>query len=208
MSGGRVELGLGAGWYDAEHRAYGIPFPPMRERFDRLEEQLEIVTGLWAADGPYSFSGNHYQLADSPALPKPVQRPRPPIIIGGAGPRRTPAIAARFADEFNVPFHPLAQTARQFERVREAAAGRDLRYSAAQVTCVGRDDAEVARRAKAIGHDPAILREHALGGTPGEVVDRIGRFAEAGATRLYLQMLDLSDVAHLELIASTVMPQL
>jgi len=126
MSGGRVELGLGGGWFEGEHTAYGIPFPPVGERFDRLEEQLEIITGLWTADGPYSFAGQHYRLSDSPALPKPVQSPRPPIIVGGGGPKRTPALAARYADEFNAPFTPVARTARLFERVRAmaAAAGR------------------------------------------------------------------------------------
>jgi F420-dependent oxidoreductase-like protein len=129
MSGGRVELGLGAGWYEAEHTAYGIPFPPLGERFDRLEEQLEIITGLWSTpEGErYSFSGRHYSVTDSPALPKPAQTPRPPVIIGGGGPRRTPALAARFADEFNLPFAPVARFVEQRDRVRSAceASGRD-----------------------------------------------------------------------------------
>src|SRR3954447_3909586 len=105
MSGGRIELGLGSGWFSAEHTAYGIPFPPVGERFDRLTEQLEIIDGLWRtpAGDPYSFSGRHYTMADSPALPKPVQSPRPPIIVGGKSPKRTPALAARFADEYNAP---------------------------------------------------------------------------------------------------------
>ncbi len=104
MSGGRVELGMGAGWYEREHTSYGIPFPPLGERFDRLEEQLAIVTGLWAAPGRFSFEGKHYRLLDAPALPKPVQRPGPPVIVGGRGPRRTPELAARYADEFKLPF--------------------------------------------------------------------------------------------------------
>src|SRR5947207_957551 len=129
MSGGRVELGLGSGWFEREHTAYGIPFPPLGERFDRLEEQFAIVTGLWATpDGEtFSFDGTHYQLADAPALPKPAQRPRPPVIVGGAGARRTPRLAARYADEYNVAFRTLADSAAAFARVREAcrAAGRD-----------------------------------------------------------------------------------
>ena len=214
MSGGRVELGLGAGWYEAEHAAYGIPFPGTRERFERLEEALEVVTGLWdtPAGGSYDFEGRHYRLTDSPALPKPVQSPRPPVLVGGKGRRRTPALAARFADEFNIPFESVAFTTKQFGRVRDACAeaGRDpgsLVYSNALVLCCGRDEAEVRRRADAIGRDVEELREHGLAGTPAEVVDRLGRYADAGAGRAYLQMLDLKDLDHLELVAAEVMPQ-
>jgi alkanesulfonate monooxygenase len=210
MSGGRVELGLGSGWYDDEHTAYGIPFPPLGERFDRLEEQLQIVTGLWDAPGPYSFEGRHYTLKDAPALPKPVQRPHPPVIVGGFGAKRTPRLAATYADEFNLPFASVEATGEQFARVRAAAdaTGRALRYSAAQVVCVGRDDAEVAKRAAAIGRDADELRANGLTGSPAEVVEKIGRYAEVGATRVYLQVLDLADLDHLDLIASEVLPQL
>jgi F420-dependent oxidoreductase-like protein len=209
MSGGRVELGLGTGWYDGEHAAYGIPFPPLGERFERLEEQLQVLRGLWGSDGPFSYAGKHYQLTDSPALPKPVQRPGPPIVMGGFGAKRTPRLAATYADEYNVPFHPLDETVTAFERVRAACeeTGRDVILSAAQTIAVGRDDAEVARRAAAIGQDVAGLRERGLGSTVAEVVDKIGRFAEAGASRIYLQTMDLSDLDHLELVASEVMPQ-
>jgi F420-dependent oxidoreductase-like protein len=209
MSGGRVELGLGAGWYAREHAAYGIAFPDGVARFDMLAEQIEIIDGLLRTPPgqTYSFSGEHYQLIDSPALPKPVQRPRPPIILGGAARRRGAQLAARFADEFNVSFDQ-AGTQEKFARVREAAqgTGRELVYSAAQTVCVGRDDAEVRRRADAIGQDPDQLRANGLAGTPAEVVDRIGRFAEWGATRLYLQTIDLHDLDHLELIAAQVLP--
>jgi F420-dependent oxidoreductase-like protein len=212
MSGGRVELGLGSGWFEDEHTAYGIPFP--REKFGRLEEQLEIVTGLWSTPPGerFSYEGTHYRLTDSPALPKPAQE-RVPILVGGLGPVRTPRLAARHADEFNVPFASAGDSARQFARVREAAEeiGRDpgdLICSNALVACVGRDDAEVARRARAIGREPAELRENGLAGSPAEVVDRIGRFAEAGASRVYLQILDLHDLDHLELIADQVQARL
>jgi F420-dependent oxidoreductase-like protein len=215
MSGGRVELGIGAGWYEEEHRAYGIPFPPVKERFDRLEEQLEIITGLWATPvgGTYSFAGEHYSLADSPALPKPVQSPRPPILIGGGGPRRTPALAGRFADEFNMPFASVQDTEKQFGRVREAvvAAGRapaDLVWSNALVLCCGRDDAEVRRRAERIGRDADELRENGAAGTPEEVVDTLSRYAAVGCERVYLQVLDLADLDHVELVAEHVMPKL
>ncbi|HEV3287527.1 MAG TPA: LLM class F420-dependent oxidoreductase, partial [Streptosporangiaceae bacterium] len=210
MSGGRAELGLGTGWFDAEHTAYGIPFPPLGERFGRLAEQLEIITGLWETEpgGTFSFSGSYYTLTGSPALPKPAQRPRPPILVGGAGARRTPRLAARFADEYNIPFASVEDTAAAFGRVRQACqeAGRDpgsLVYSAAQTVVCGRDEAEVARRAAAIGHQPGSLP---LAGTPAQIVDTLGRFAAAGATRAYLQILDLHDLGHLELIAAKVMP--
>jgi len=212
MSGGRVELGLGAGWYAAEHTAYGIPFPAMRERFDRFAEQVEIVYGLLATPlgTTYSYRGEHYELADSPALPKPVQTPHPPLILGGSGRKRGAALAARFADEFNVGFHPLDETGAAFDRVRAAAedTGRTLVYSAAQVLCVGRDAAELSRRAAAIGRDVAELRANGLAGSPAEVVDKIGTFAGIGASRMYLQVLDLADLDHLEVVASEVMPQL
>jgi F420-dependent oxidoreductase-like protein len=207
MSGGRVELGLGTGWFDGEHSAYGIPFPPLGERFSRFEEQLEIIKGLWAADKPYSYDGVHYRLVDSPALPKPAQRPGPPIIIGGVGSQRTPRLAAAYADEYNVPFRSLEETASAFERVRQAASGRSIVYSAAQTVCVGRDSGEMERRAAAIGHPVEALRREGLAGTPEEVLDKIGRFASLGASRVYLQVLDLSDLEHLELIAAEVLPR-
>jgi F420-dependent oxidoreductase-like protein len=214
MSGGRVEFGLGSGWFEAEHAAYGIPFPPVAERFDILEEQLAVITGLWGTpEGQtFSFDGTHYQVTDSPALPKPAQRPRPPVLLGGTGTRRTPRLAARFADEFNVPFTSVADSAAMFARVREAceAAGRypsSMTYSVAQTVCCGKDEAEFRRRAAAIGQEPAGLREHALGGTPGEVAAKIAQFADVGAERIYLQVLDLSDLDHLALIASDVVPQ-
>ncbi|WP_433545255.1 LLM class F420-dependent oxidoreductase [Streptomyces sp. CA-294286] len=212
MSGGRVELGLGAGWFEEEHKAYGIPFP--KEKFARLEEQLAIVTGLWATEvgETFSYEGTHYRLTDSPALPKPAQT-KVPVLIGGHGAVRTPRLAAQYADEFNIPFASLDDTARQFGRVRAAAeqAGRkpgDLVYSNALVACVGRDDREVARRAAAIGREVDELKANGLAGSPAEVVDRIGEFAEIGSTRVYLQMLDLDDLDHLDLISSQVLSQL
>jgi F420-dependent oxidoreductase-like protein len=211
MSGGRVELGIGAGWFEREHDAYGIPFPTLGERFDRFEEQLEIITGLW--DTPvgdtFTFEGKHYELRDSPALPKPYAG-RPPIIIGGGGPKRTPRVAARFADEFNFTFRSVADTRLAFGRVRSASAAaaraRELHYSAAQEVCCGRDEAEVSRRATVIGRDVSDLRESGLAGSPAEIVDKIGEFSELGASRIYLRILDLHDIDHLELIASEVLP--
>lgn len=215
MSGGRVELGLGAGWYEAEHSAYGIPFPATGERFDRLEEQFAVISGLWATtEGEtFSYPGEHYRLTDSPALPKPVQRPGPPLIVGGHGAVRTPALAARYAAEFNVPFSDVDTVGRQYERVRAAcgAAGRDpaeLIYSAALVLLVGRDDAQVRARAEAVGSTVDGLAPGGAIGTPAQIVDRLGRYAELGATRFYLQVRDLADLDQLETVAAEVAPQL
>ncbi|MFJ8135684.1 LLM class F420-dependent oxidoreductase [Streptomyces sp. NPDC096013] len=212
MSGGRVELGLGAGWFEEEHKAYGIPFP--KEKFARLEEQLAIVTGLWATKpgDTFDFHGRHYDLTGSPALPKPAQA-KIPVLIGGHGASRTPKLTARFADEFNMPFASIEDSEQQFGRVRAAAeaAGRkgdDLTYSNALVVCVGKDDQEVARRAAVIGREVDELKANGLAGTPSEVVDKIGRYAEIGSQRIYLQVLDLADLDHLELISAQVQTQL
>ncbi|WP_031087344.1 LLM class F420-dependent oxidoreductase [Streptomyces sp. NRRL S-1831] len=212
MSGGRIELGLGSGWFEEEHKAYGIPFP--KEKMGRLEEQLAIVTGLWATETgkTFDFHGTFYDLTDSPALPKPAQA-KVPVLIGGHGATRTPRLAGQYADEFNMPFASLEDTERQFGRVRAAAeaAGRAadaVTYSNALVACVGKDDAEVARRAAVIGREVEELKANGLAGSPAEVVEKIGRYAEAGAQRIYLQILDLDDLDHLELISSQVQSQL
>jgi F420-dependent oxidoreductase-like protein len=215
MSGGRVEFGIGAGWFEAEHTAYGIPFPELGERFDRYEEQVAVLTGLWGTPPgeTFDFEGEHYRLAGSPALPKPVQDGGIPVIIGGKGTKRTPRLAARYAAEFNVPFEGPEANATLFAGVREAcdAAGRDpasMVFSSAVTVAVGKDDAEVARRAEAIGRTPGEWGAADVGGTPARVVDVLGRYAEAGATRVYLQVLDLADLDHLDLIAAEVARQL
>ena len=213
MSGGRVELGIGAGWYDDEHHAHGIPYPGLGERFERLEEQLEIVTGMWETPAGETFShdGAHYSLVDSPALPKPAQ-PHLPIIIGGHGPKRTPRLAATFADEFNVAFSSLADTVALNRTVTDACEqrGRDagtLARSAAQTVCVGATDDEFARRAEAIGRQPdEIRRLSAAAGTTDEVIEKLSAFRSGGITRIYLQMLDLADLDHLDLVAASVAP--
>jgi F420-dependent oxidoreductase-like protein len=214
MSGGRVELGIGAGWFEAEHAAYGIPFASTRERFDRFEEQLAVITGLWATPPGerFTFEGQHYRLTDSLALPKPVQQPRPPVIVGGLGKKRTPALAARYADEFNLPFVSVDTTREQFARVRAACEEVDrdpgsLTWSNALVVCVGSDEAEFRRRAEAIGREPDELRENGVAGTVAEAVDTLGRYAAAGSERVYLQVLDLADLDHLRLLAAEVAPQ-
>ncbi len=218
MSGGRVELGLGAGWYEREHTSYGIPFPPAPERFDRLEEQLAVITGLWRTPVGESFSyrGDHYQLVDAPALPKPVQLPAPPIIVGGRGPKRTPELAARYADEFNMPFKSVAETARAYQRVAEACdrTGRvgagepPLLLSAGVVVALGRTDAEAQRRAAPLHVKSALPPEDPVVGSPAQLVERLGEFAAIGASRIHLRLIDFHDLDHLELIAGEVLPQL
>jgi len=210
MSGGRVELGLGAGWFLQEHQAYGIHFPDLGERFDILEEQLSIITGLWrTADGDrFSYSGNHYEVTESPALPKPVQAGGPPVIVGGGGPRRTPRLAATYATEFNLPFRSIGDFRDQCSRVRAAceAQGREpdsLVYSAALVVCVGDNDAEIERRASAIGREADELRQNGLCGRPDEVLQRLGDWKDAGAERIYLQVLDLDDIEHVALLGES-----
>jgi F420-dependent oxidoreductase-like protein len=213
MSGGRVELGIGAGWFEAEHEALGIPFPPVRERMDRLEEQLQILTGLWSGEGPFDFEGRHYTMNGNPALPRPLQHPRPPILIGGLGARRTPALAARYADEFNM----FAPTFEQFEnRVETAhaqceAIDRDpasLRVSVVQTVCCGINQADVERRARRIGRDVRDLVENNAGGTPDQVVERLEKWRDRGVVRVYLQLLDIDDLDQVALLAEQVLPRL
>ena len=212
MSGGRVELGMGAGWFEREHVAYGIPFPPVGERFDRLEEQLAVITGLWRTPegSRFSYDGKHYQLVDAPALPRPVQRPHPPIILGGKGPKRTPDLAGRFADEYNMPFKPVPDTAKAFDRVREAASryDREVLLSAGIVVAIGRTPSEVARRAAPLHVPSALPPEDPIEGSPSALVQRIGEMAEIGAGRVHLRVTDMTDLDHLDVIASDVLPQL
>ncbi|MDX6368425.1 MAG: hypothetical protein QOK30_3501 [Nocardioidaceae bacterium] len=216
MSGGRVELGLGCGWFEDEHASYGMPFPSLEERFDLLEEHLAVVTGLWATPRgeTFSFSGRHETLIESPALPKPAQHPRPPIIIGGTGTDRTPCLAARYADEYNVPpFEPVDVTVRQFDIVRKACERVDrdpcsLVLSKAYPLMIGTREEDVRRRAAKIGMDASEARSVGLCGLVSEVVDELGRLEELGATRAYLDLMDLTDLEQIQLVADEVVPQL
>lgn len=213
MSHGRAELGLGTGWFEREHRAYGIPFPA--KRFDLLEEQLQIVTGLWATPvgGSYSFAGAHYELTDAPALPKPVQE-RVPVIVGGGGPRRTPELAARFATEFNIGFQPEPVIAEKFAGVRAACerVGRDpgsLKLSVALPTLAAASDSELDRRAANIGRTVDELRRDVdIVGGRDEIVAKVERLAALGAQRVYFQLMDLQDVSHVEYLGTEVLPHL
>ncbi|MDQ1075761.1 MULTISPECIES: LLM class F420-dependent oxidoreductase [Microbacterium] len=213
MSGGRTELGLGTGWFEREHAAYGIPFPT--KRFDLLEEQLAIVTGLWATPDAetFTFEGEHYRLDEAPALPKPVQE-RVPVIVGGGGPKRTPALAARYATEFNIGFVAEDVVAEKFTVVRAACEDIDrdpasLKLSVALPTIIGADDAEIERRLAAIGQSREQFDNGAnIIGTPDEVIEKVGRLRELGASRVYFQLLDLRDVDHADQIGTDVVPHL
>lgn len=212
MSGGRVELGIGAGWFDTEHTAYGIPFPAIGTRFEMLGEQLEILRGLWSTPlgDEFSFTGDHYTVLGSPALPKPTQPGGPPVIMGGFGARTTPRLAAAHAAEFNVPFAPVATFVQQRDRVRAAcdAIGRDpddLTWSTALTVCCAANDTDLATRAAATGSSLDQLRATGLAGSPAEILDRVATWAEAGADRIYLQVLDLDDLDHVELLAADVL---
>jgi F420-dependent oxidoreductase-like protein len=213
MSGGRVELGIGAGWFEAEHTAYGFDFADTPGRFDDLTDQLAIIDGLWntPVGETFSYSGKVHSVTDSPGLPKPVQQPLP-IIIGGRGPTRTPALTARYATEYNLSFHPLQTFIECKQRVEAACAAinrdRPMRYSLGITTCAGSSEAEVARRAAAIGREPAELRENGAAGSAEEVAAKIRTFIDAGAQRIYVQILDLSDLDHLDFIANEVAPLL
>ena len=210
MSGGRIDFGMGAGWLEREHTSYGIPFPPLGERLDRMHEQLEIITGLWRTNvgDRFDYDGKYYTLIDAPALPKPLQKPGPPIIVGGRGPKRTPEIAGRFADEFNMPFKTVAQTAVAFDRVRAAAArhGRQLTLSAGIVVAIGRTAEEAARRAAPLHVPSALPPEDPVVGDPERLVERITEMAAIGAGRVHLRVIDMSDLDHVDLIAEKVLP--
>jgi F420-dependent oxidoreductase-like protein len=212
MSGGRLEVGLGAGWYEDEHRAYGLAFPSGPARYDLLEDQLAILAGLWSAGAGETFERTGLtctvRLQADPL--RPAQRPHPPVIIGGRGGARNARLAATYADEFNVAFVPPDETKVTHDAVRRSceAQGRDpatIVWSAAQVLCCGRSAAEIARRAENIGRDVSELRRNGLAGTPSEVLDKMASFVAAGVQRFYLQVLDLSDLDHLRLVAEEVL---
>ncbi len=213
MSNGRVELGLGAGWYEDEHSAYGIPFPDQGTRFERLDEQLAILTGIWGTPSgeSFSFDGKHYHLESCPALPKPLQSPHPHLIVGGLGEKRTPRMAARYADEYNLPFASL-DTFKSQQPLADAACERisrdpsSLERSIALVACCGTSEAEFIKRAAAIGREPSELRTNGIAGLPGEAIEKLNQFREAGATSIYLQVLDLDDTELIELIANDILP--
>ncbi|WP_425826409.1 LLM class F420-dependent oxidoreductase [Streptomyces fractus] len=211
MSGGRVELGLGTGWYEREHAAFGLPFPPTAERFDRLEEQLAIITGLWSTppgdDKGFTFDGAHYRIDANRTPPRTAQTPHPPILIGGTGPRRTPALAARYADEFNTALGgDLRRRFAVFEQACEAI-GRDpgtVRRSSVLPVACGSSRAEAESRAAVIGSD-FICREAAIG-SPDAIIERLAELREIGADTVYLHIYDIHDLDHIALLGAEVLP--
>lgn len=213
MSGGRIELGIGAGWYEAEHTAYGFDFPDTPSRFDNLTDQLAIIDGMWntPVGQTFTYAGKVHSVTDSPGLPKPLQQ-SVPIIIGGGGPTRTPALSAQYATEYNVAFHPLEAFIERKRRVEAACAAinrdRPMRYSLGLTACAGANEADVARRAASIGRDVAELRDNGAAGSAEEVAAKLRTFIDAGADRIYVQILDLSDLDHLDFIANEVAPLL
>lgn len=221
MSGGRLEVGMGAGWFEREHVAYGIPFPGPGGRVDRLEESLEVCTRLWA-DGFASYEGKLFRLEHAPGHPKPIQRPGPPIIIGGRGPRRTPLLAARFASEFNSFGANLARFTEGRQRVADACEriGRDpksLRYSIMAPTVVGADETDLRRRCQRLldfnGQSDDVstwiqqMQEGgSLVGTVTQMAERISALQAAGCSRWYLQIVPVNDDGMIDLIAGDLAP--
>jgi F420-dependent oxidoreductase-like protein len=200
VSGGRVELGLGAGWHEGEHRAYGFEFPPTPVRMERLAEQLELVTRSWTEDA-VTFEGRHYQVQDLRALPKPVQRPRPTLLVGGAAGPKSLALAARWADEYNTVGATADQCRERRDRIAAACAeqGRDpIPFSLMTGFAVAGDHA--AR----LGRDPS---PGWLTGTPGEIVEQLKALEAAGVERVMLQHLLHDDLDVLELIGREVIPE-
>jgi F420-dependent oxidoreductase-like protein len=220
VSGGRVEVGIGAGWMDVEHRAYGFAFPELGERLELLAEQVEIVHRLLTEDG-VEFEGRHYRLDRARGLPKPVQRPRPPILLGGSARSGTLGPAVRFADEYNTPTGNLEEVRRRRERVRAACerAGRDpasLPFSVMTGSIVGTDEADVRRRAERVARRIAwegtvdgmlsrLSRSWVIG-TPEQVVERLGQLAEAGVERAMLQHWEFDDDAPVRMLGAAVVP--
>lgn len=222
VSGGRVELGLGAGWNEEEHRRYGFPFPETRVRMELFAEQLEIVHRQWTEES-FSFEGRHYRLEDCRAQPRPLQQPHPPLIVGGSGKPGTIGPAVRFADEYNTFYVGLEECRLRRRRLHEACerAGRDpgsIRFSLMTGCVVGRDEGELRRRAQRImermggrGEVKSFLRERAdvwVSGTVEQALERLRALEAAGVERVFLQHLDHTDVELVELIGAELVPAL
>jgi F420-dependent oxidoreductase-like protein len=217
ISGGRIDLGLGAGWHEREHEAYGFPFASTRERMDVLEEQLQIVLGNWG-DEPFTFEGAHYTLRDLDAQPKPIQRPHPPLIIGGSGGARSAAFAARFADEYNTPFATVDDVRTRRAAVLAACerAGREpIPFSIMTGVIVGRDDAELRER---VGRLAALLGQSAdqllseappawIIATLDEATERLLALSDAGVSRVMCQQLLHDDLDAVALLGSELAPR-
>jgi len=222
ISGGRVELGMGAGWFEREHSAYGFDFPPTGERMEILAEQLEIVHGEWS-EAELTFDGTYYSLEGLHALPRPVQQPHPPLIIGGSGGPKSLALAARSADEYNTVFPSVEEVRTRRSALDEAlaAAGRspdDCTFSLMTTCIVGADEPELRQRVQDVltrtDNDTAVndyiaeASEHRIVGTTEQVIEKLNRYAEAGAGRVMLQHLNHPDLDMVGLIGSELVPAL
>ncbi|HUB04556.1 MAG TPA: LLM class F420-dependent oxidoreductase [Solirubrobacteraceae bacterium] len=212
MSGGRVVLGIGTGWYEREHKAFGIPFPPIGERFDRFDEEMQIINGLWTTPQgeAFSFDGRFWQLEEARNFPVLVQQPRPEIVIGGTGPRRTPLMAARYADEFNSGAGD--GTAERFANVRGVCEkiGRDpstLCMSVTTQVICGSTQAEAEARLERLGAPGQRMLARGTVGDVPTVVGALHDLKEAGAEVAYLHIFDIDDLDHLRLIGAEVVPQ-
>jgi F420-dependent oxidoreductase-like protein len=211
MSGGRAELGIGAAWYEREHQYFGIPFPALGERFDRLEEQLAIITGIW--DTPpgqrFSYDGKYYQVQDCASIPRWTSRPK--IIIGGAGAKKTPTLAARYADEFNGALGlEVADRYANFRRICEEA-GRDpaqVRLSATLPVAIGADAADLQRRLDSLGEPGARLLAAGVTGYADDVLPVLENLAGQGADTVYFHVYGAADVAHIHLLGSEVVARM
>jgi F420-dependent oxidoreductase-like protein len=219
VSGGRVELGLGAGWHELEHRAYGFPFAELRTRMDVMAEQLEIVARSFE-DEPFSFDGEHYRIENLDAQPKPVQRPRLPIIMGGSAGPRSLKLAARWADEYNTVFAAPPVVAERHDKFARAweEGGRDpaeLVFSLMTAVCVGADESDFRERARRLAELRCVevdtmlegARDNGVIGTVDEAVERLREYEQAGASRVMLQHLLHDDLEAIELIGREVIPR-
>lgn len=206
LSNGRLVLGLGAGWYEYEHRKFGIPFYDVPTRHAMLADALEITMRLLMSDGPVSYQGQHFSLDDAILLPRPKRPGGPPILIGGNGPKRTLPLVAKYADEWNGVFI-LPQVYKERSAVlddllkQHGREPNEVKRSLMNQIVIGKDDADLRAKLSAKPADERIIA-----GTASAIVDRIGQYVEAGVERFMLQWLDQDDIAGLELIARDVLP--
>jgi F420-dependent oxidoreductase-like protein len=219
ISDGRIELGLGAGWHDREHAAYGFPYPPLGARMDVLEEQLQVVIGNWTGTEahPFSFTGQHYSLSELNAEPKPVQLPHPPIVIGGSGGRRSCRLAARYANEYNTVSPTPEEVVERRGRLAEAceAEGRPmLPFSVMTCVLAGADEAELSERVgrleRQMGAEAGSIRRNPhhgwIIGTIPEVAEQLRALAEAGVERVFCQHFLHDDLDGVALIGERLAP--
>lgn len=212
VSGGRIELGMGTGWSQIEHTAMGFDFLPMKERMDVLEEQLTIVHDGHFKGGPFSFKGTYYTLEDLKSRPLPVQRPHPPLILGGSAGPRAARLAARFADEYNTVTPSLEQIRERRANIAAACekAGREpIPFSVMTTTVIGADEADYDRRMRELEAWTGARQENPdtmILGTVDRVIARLKEYEQAGVARIYLQHLLHRDLEMVELIGREIVP--